>query len=163
MGVLASELLAILEDHNTDPKQSAWAALYKIGVHPSQVERLQQAADDIAQVATLPASMLQQLRQELGLTPAEYARLQAGVEADAFFRLMIYHNYPIEEAVNKTNAVYANALKDRLAVGGRSEAIFPVLVGMEQVRTPAPAPRRRGRQRKATAEEKVDSVSAVSV
>jgi hypothetical protein len=114
-------------------------------VHPEQIARLQQAADDVCQVAKLSQDKVQQLRQELGLAPAEYARLQAGLEADAFFRLMLYHNYPIEEAVNKTNAVYANALKDRLAVGGVGP-IFPVMTLPADADATPPPRKRRGRK-----------------
>lgn len=148
MGFLASELDAVLREHNPSSSESPWAILYRMGVHPMQVERLQSAVDDFGQVATLPSSTLQQLRQELGLTPGEYARLQAGVEADAFFRLMVYHNYPLEEAANKSNAVFANALKDKLATGARSESVYPNLAGMEQLRTVIAPPKKRGRTAK---------------
>ena len=148
MGFLASELDVVLKEHNASGNESEWAILFRMGIHPTQVERLQHAADDFGQVATLPSHALQQLRQELGLSPIEYARLQAGVEADAFFRLLVYHNYPLEEAANKSNAVFANALKDKLATGGKSESVYPTLVGMEQARTVMPPPRRRGRAKK---------------
>lgn len=148
MGFLASELEVTLKQHNTSNTESVWAVLLRMGVHPTQVERLQRAADDFGQVATLPQNTLLQLRQEFGLTPIEYARLQAGIEADAFFRLLIYHNYPLDEAANKSNAVYANALKDKLATGGKSESVYPNLEGMDQARATTPPPRRRGRARK---------------
>lgn len=158
MGFLASELGAILGSHQPPGMDSPWSLLQRLGVHPNQVERLQQSADDVTQVATLQASVLQQLRQELDLSPYEWARLQAGSEADTFFRLLTYHNYPIEEAVNKSNAVFAAALKDRLATGGRSESIYPSTPAMEQIRANAPQPKRRGRRpSKAQAEMPVGS------
>jgi hypothetical protein len=146
MGFLASELGAILTTHQAPGTDSPWLLLQRLGVHPNQAERLQQAADDVTQVATLQASVLQQLRQELDLSPYEWARLQAGSEADTFYRLLTYHNYPVEEAVNKSNAVFAAALKDKLATGGRSESIYPSTPAMEQIRANAPQPRRRGRR-----------------
>jgi hypothetical protein len=146
MGFFASELGAVLVAHQAHGVDSPWLLLQRLGVHPNQVERLQQAAEDVTQVATLQASVLHQLRQELELSPYEWARLQAGSEADTFFRLLTYHNYPIEEAVNKSNAVFAAALKDKLATGGRSESIYPSTPAMEQIRANTPPPRRRGRR-----------------
>lgn len=148
MGFFASELATVLKEHNTLPLESEWAILHRLGVHPDQVEHLQKAADDFALVATLPSPVVHQLRQELGLSPIEYARLQAGLEADAFMRLMVYHNYPIEEAANKSNAVFANALKDKMATGGKSESIYPALTGMAGSSAVTPPPRRRGRAKK---------------
>ena len=145
MGFLATELQVILTDRTPD---APWDVLLHMGVHPQQVERLQHAADDFAQVATLPSHALQQLRQELGLSPIEYARLRAGVEADAFFRLMSYHNYPLEEAANKSNAVFASALKDRLATGGKSESVYPAVVIASMGSLPTPPIRRRGRPKR---------------
>ena len=139
MGFLATELVAVLATHNIDP----WQRLLHMGIHPTQVERLKIAAEDFAQVATLPSHILPQLRQEVPLSPIEYARLQAGVEADAFFRLLIYHNYPLEEAANKSNAVFANALKDKLATGGTSESVYPAMPPPEASATPVTT-RRRG-------------------
>jgi hypothetical protein len=147
MGFFSAELAAILIDHQPQGAESPWLPLQRLGVHPQQVERLQHAADDIGQVATLQANVLQQLRQELGLMPIEWARLQAGSEADTFFRLLVYHNYPLEEAANKSNAVFAAVLKDKLATGGRSESIYPTTPAMEQIRANAPQPRRRGRRK----------------
>ncbi len=159
MGFFASELATILKVHNTVPHESEWAILFRMGTHPSQVERLQHSADDFGQVATLPSHTIQQLRQELGLSPIEYARLQAGVEADAFFRLMVYHHYPLEEAANKSNAVFANALKDKLATGGKSESVYPVVVHNPASSTPTPPVKRRGPGRR----PKIDSGSAAAL
>ena len=144
MGFLASELATVLSDHT--PDGNGWNILHHMGVHPTQVDRLVHAADDFGQIATLPSHTLQQLRQELGLNPIEYARLQAGAEADAFMRLLIYHNYPLEEAANKSNAVFANALKDKLATGGKSESVYPIIAGVKQIILPPP--KRRGRAKK---------------
>ncbi|MBA3825221.1 MAG: hypothetical protein H0X24_15145 [Ktedonobacterales bacterium] len=152
MGFFAGELEVVLQEHNPLPNESPWNVLNRLNVHPQQTERLQKAAEDIGQVATLPPPLLLQLKQELNLSPIAWARLQAGVEADAFFRLLMYHNYSLEEAVNKANAVFASALKDKLATGGKSESIYPsspeldALAGM-----PSPV-RRRGRMRKADKE-----------
>jgi hypothetical protein len=152
MGFFAGELEVILSDHNPLSHESPWNILNRLSVHPQQTDRLQKAAEDIGQVATLPHPILMQIKQELNLNPIAWARLQAGIEADAFFRLLMYHNYSLEEAVNKANAVFANALKDRLATGGKSDSIYPsspeldVLAGI-----PAPV-RRRGRMRKADKE-----------
>lgn len=144
MGFLASELKTVLTEHATSPNESEWVILFRMGIHPSQVERLQQAAEDFGQVATLPSHAIQQLRQELALSPIEYARLQAGVVADAFFHLMVYHNYPLEEAANKSNAVFANALKDKLATGGKSESVYPTIIHNPASSAPTPAPKKRG-------------------
>jgi hypothetical protein len=144
MGFFASELAAILAAH---APASAWDTLASLDVHATQIERLQQAAVDVALVATLPEGVKQQLRQELALSPYEWARLQAGSEADVFFRLLDYHHYPLEEAVNKSNAVFAAALKDRLATGG-AKSIYPTTPAMEQIRAALPPPKRRGRRPK---------------
>jgi len=154
MGFFAGELAEILEQHQPPGTESKWVVLQRLGVHPNQVERLQHAADDVGQVATLQATVLQQLKQEFDLSPAEWARLQAGSEADTFYRLLVYHNYPLEEAVNKSNAVFAASLKDKLATGGRGESIYPTTPALEQIRANTPPPRRRGR-RKASEREPV--------
>jgi hypothetical protein len=158
MGFFAAELASILEQQQSVDRTTPWEVLGGLGVHPTQIERLQHAANDISQVATLPATTLHQLKQTLGLSPFAWARLQAGAEADTFYRLLVYHNYPLEEAANKTNAVFAAALKDKLAVGGRSESIYPSTPALEQVRASAPQPRRRGRRK---ASEKASETVAV--
>lgn len=142
MGFFAAELADILDRHRRVNDTSLWDELERMGVHPAQIERLQQAVEDFEHVVTLPLHTLQPLRQELGLIPLEWARLQAGVEADTFLRLLLYHNFPMEEAANKANAVFAAALKDHLAKGAYSENIFaPVLQHPPQVS--AKQPRRR--------------------
>jgi hypothetical protein len=143
MGLFAAELDALLCDRRP---AAPWEILAEFDVHPAQIERLRQAAMEIGVVATLPQSATQQLKQRLALSPYEWARLQAGAEADTFFRLLTYHNYPLEEAANKTNAVFAAVLKDKLAMGGRSESIYPTTPALEQVRAHMPIPRRRGRR-----------------
>lgn len=127
MGFFAGELAAILQAHLSHPGGSPWVTLTRMGVHPQQIDRLKKANEDIGQIASLQESHLTQLRQELELTPLEWARLQAGIEADMFFRLLLYHNYPLEEAANRANAVFASTLKDRLALGGKSDTIYPSL------------------------------------
>jgi hypothetical protein len=152
MGFFAGELEVVLQEHNPLPNESPWNVLNRLNVHPQQTERLQKAAEDIGQVATLPPPLLLQLKQELNLSPISWARLQAGVEADAFFRLLMYHNYSLEEAVNKANAVFASALKDKLATGGKSESIYPSSPELDALAAiPSPV-RRRGRMRKADKE-----------
>jgi hypothetical protein len=131
MGIFAGELYAVLERHSAQ-SANPWAILTRLGVHQQQIERLQAAFDEIGVVATLQASYLTQLRQELSLTPAEWARLQAGLEADTFLRLLLYHNYPVDEAANKSNAIFSAAVKDKLATGGRSDSIFPSLKEHDQ-------------------------------
>ncbi len=147
MGFFAGELAEILEQHQPPGSESRWVVLQRLGVHPNQIERLQHAADDVGQVATLQTNILQQLRQEYGLSPAEWARLQAGSEADTFYRLLVYHNYPLEEAINKSNAVFAAALKDKLATGGRGESIYPTTPALEQIRANTPPQKKRGRRK----------------
>ncbi len=131
MGFFAGELYTILESH-TDGARDPWEILTKFGVHPQQIDRLRAAEMDLTQVATLQSAYLTQLRQELNLTPVEWARLQAGLEADTFYRLLLYHNYPPNEAANKANAVFSAAVKDKLATGGRGESIYPVLNPSDQ-------------------------------
>jgi hypothetical protein len=126
MGIFAGELYAVLERHSP-PDANPWAILTRLGVHQQQIERLQAAFEEIGLVATLQSTYLTQLRQELSLTPSEWSRLQAGMEADTFLRLLLYHNYPVDEAANKANAIFSAAVKDKLATGGRSESIFPTL------------------------------------
>ena len=120
-----------------------------MGVHLQQVDRLKKANEDIGQIASLQESHLRQLRQELELTPLEWARLQAGIEADMFFRLLLYHNYPLEEAANRANAVFALTLKDRLDLGGKSDAIYPVAEPIQAA--PKQLQRARSRKQQATA------------
>jgi GAF domain-containing protein len=124
MGFFAGELEAVLRAHVTHPNNSPWAILTRIKVHPQQIDRLKKAQEDIEQVATLHVSYLQQLRQEFDLNPAEWARLQAGLEADSFLRLLIYHNYPIDDAINHANAIFAEVLKDLLATGRKTDDIY---------------------------------------
>jgi hypothetical protein len=152
MGFFAGELAVVLGEHNPLPNESPWNVLNRLNVHPQQTERLQRAAEDIGQVATLPHPLLWQIKQELNLSPVAWARLQAGIEADAFFRLLMYHNYSLEEAVTKANAIFANTLKDYLAVGGKSESIYPSTPELDALANiPSPV-RRRGRMRKADKE-----------
>jgi hypothetical protein len=152
MGFFAGELEVVLQEHNPLPNESLWNVLNRLSVHPQQTERLQQAAADIGQVATLPLPLLLQLRQELNLSPIAYARLQAGIEADQFFRLLMYHNYALEEAVSKANAVFSSVLKDRLAAGSQAESIYPSLPELDAMdAVPSPV-RRRGRLPKAAKE-----------
>jgi hypothetical protein len=152
MGFFAGELEIVLQEHNPLPNESPWNVLNRMSVHPQQTERLQKAAEDIGQVATLPLPVLQQLKQELNLSPISWARLQAGVEADAFFRLLMYHNYSLEEAVGKANAIFAAALKDRLVTGVTGDSIYPDVPELNALAAiPSPV-RRRGRMRKADKE-----------
>jgi hypothetical protein len=150
MGFFAGELEDVLSAHVAHPHGSPWAILTRMGVHPQQIDRLKKAADDIGQVATLQAVHLQQLRQELELTPVEWARLQAAIEADTFLRLLLYHNYPLDEATNKANAIFAATLKDKLATGGKSENVYAPLSAEDAASLQEPPPHRpRVRRRSA--------------
>lgn len=146
MGFFASELGAVLSDHG-----KTWEWLGTLGIHPTQIQRLRDAADDIAQVASLQPNLRAQVKQDLELIPLEVAKLEAGSEADVFFRLLCYHNYPLEEAANKANAVFAAALKDHLA---RSEdaagSIYPSPTATNVVQIPASSPTRHRGRRKAS-------------
>jgi hypothetical protein len=124
MGFFAGELYAILEAHWAPPSATPWSLLSRMNVHPQQIDRLKKAADDIGLVATLKGSDLQRLRDELDLSLIEWARLQAGMEADIFLRLLLYHTYPLYEAANKANMIFAAELKDRLMLGGRGESKY---------------------------------------
>lgn len=126
MGFFAGELESILRAHVAHPQGSPWSILARMGVHPQQIDRLKKAAEDIAQVATLPDPAMRQLRSELELSLSEWARLQAGIEADVFLRMLLYHSYPIDEAANVANSIFAAMLKDRIANGG-GEHLFPGL------------------------------------
>lgn len=127
MGFFAGELYAVLERHKCADLASPWDILARMGLHPQQIERLQCACEDVATVASLQAPYLTQLRQELQLTPIEWARLQAGIEADVYLRLLLYHKYSLEEAASKANMIFAAAIKDKLATGGRGESVYPML------------------------------------
>jgi hypothetical protein len=150
MGFFAGELEVVLQENNPLPNESPWNMLKRLSVHSEQTKRLALAAEDIGQVATLPPPLLLQLKQEMNLAPLAWARLQAGIEADAFFRLLMYHNYSLEEAVNKANAVFANTLKDKLATGGKSDSIYPALPELDALAAiPSPL-RRKSRKPKQT-------------
>lgn len=118
MGFFAGELQFILEKRVSHPQGSPWAYLTRLGVHPQQVDRLRKASEDIGLIATLPEASMRALRQSLDLTIDEWSRLQAGLEADTFLRLLLYHDYPLEEAANRANAVFAATLKERLTLNG---------------------------------------------
>jgi hypothetical protein len=157
MGFFAGELEAVLRAHVAHPNGSPWSILTRMGVHPQQIDRLKKAFDDIGQVATLQGTYLQQLRQELEMAPAEWARLQAGIEADTFLRLLLYHNYPLEEAANKANAVFSAVLKDMLATGGKTDNVYAPLSESDAAAINANQPHRpRGvRRRNAVATDPV--------
>jgi hypothetical protein len=159
MGFFAGELEAVLREHNPISQESSWNILHRLNLHPQQIERLQHAAADIGQVATLPSRSLVQIKQELNLGSVPWARLEAGIEADACMRLMMYHNYSLEEAVAIANAIFAQTFKDRLVLRETSEFIYPA---GDQSDTPAPHPapmRRRGRPRKTDKERPLSQTS----
>lgn len=114
MGFFAAELETILADR---AKNSArpWSVLSRMGVHPQQIDRLKKAAEDVRQVASLPEPSLEQVRVELELTPYEWARLRAGMEADVTLRMTDYHGYSNEDIMNMANTIFSNSLKDRIA------------------------------------------------
>lgn len=125
MGFYAAELAAILQAHVTHPGGSPWSILTRLGVHPQQIDRLKKAHDEIAQVSSLQQRFKDELTRDLELSPRDVARLAAAEEADAVLRILMYHNYPLDEAANRANAVFATLLKDRLAAGGRSTIYAP--------------------------------------
>lgn len=146
MGIFATELATILTTHapsDTDP----WAPLFQIGMHPDLISRLQQATEEPSIISLLMRSTCNQLAKFLNLDTRERARLEAGIEADVFARLMIYHNYPPEEIANKANAVFANALKDCIATGGNSAARYVAQEGVTSY-VPVKPQKRRGRPRR---------------
>jgi hypothetical protein len=149
MGFFAGELLVVLQENNPLPNDRPWNLLHRLNIHPQQVERLAKAAEDIGQVATLPLPFLDQLKRELNLSPIGWARLQAAIEADAFFRLLLYHNYSLEEATNKANAIFAGSLRDHLANGGKGDSIYPPCSALDALAALPGPTRRRGRMRKA--------------
>lgn len=150
MGFFAGELEVILREHNPLTNESPWNVLNRLNVHPQQIERLQQAAADIGAVATLPDKLMVQIKQELNLSPIAWARLLAGIDADAQFRLLMYHNYTLEEAVKNANAIFASALKDRLATGGKSDSVYPSSPELDALAAvPSSVRPKKGRPRKA--------------
>lgn len=147
MGFFAGELAAILSAHQTHPQGTPWAILSRMGVHPQQIDRLKRATEDLGHIASLQNDYLLKLRHELDLSPVEWARLQAAIEADVFFRLLLYHDYSLEEAANDANAVFSAVLKDRLATGGKTDNVYISDEIEEQERGPFMRPRRtRGKK-----------------
>jgi len=62
--------------------------------------------------------------------------------------LLTYHDNSLEEAGNKANTVFASALKEKLAIGGKSESIYPSSPELDAwAAIPLPV-RRHGRVRK---------------
>src|SRR6185437_8415236 len=106
MGFFAAELEALLQTR-IPAHVSPWAILSRLHVHPQQIDRLKNAAADPRQVTALQAKDLQMLCQEVEVTPYEAARLHAAIEADVFLRLLSYHAYPLEDAMNTANAIFA--------------------------------------------------------
>ncbi len=140
MGFFASELYAILERRAEHPQVGTpWTILSRLGIHPQQVDRLRKANDELGLIATLPAALISKVQNELELTKEEYARLMAAMEADVFLRLLLYHQYPLEEAANRANSIFAAALKDLLAAQG-NPPILPLGDAAEEY-----PPRRRSR------------------
>lgn len=143
MGFFAAELETVLKDHNLHERANYWSILTRMGVHPQQIDRLKKAAEDAASVASLQTSHLDQLCRENDLTHAERCRLIAGVDADTILRLLLYHNYPLEEALNKANAIFAASLKDHLA----SSDPHAIYVRVEGISLPPPVKKRGYRKR----------------
>ncbi len=140
MGFFASELYAILERRVEHPQVGTpWTILSRLGIHPQQVDRLRKANDELGLIATLPASLITKIQNELELTKEEYARLMAAIEADVFLRLLLYHQYSLEEAANRANSIFAASLKDFISAQGN-----PAILPLEDVAEEVP-PRRRGR------------------
>lgn len=129
MGFFAAELYAILQAHNPrDP----WSLLARMGIHPQQIDRLKRASENPSEVASLYGPDRERLRQELEPTTLEWARLIAGSEADTFLRLLLYHNKPIDQAMEQANATFASTLKDHLATGGTGASVYPTLSPSDQ-------------------------------
>jgi hypothetical protein len=126
MGFFASELRIVLQVH-AKSNDSPWDTLRQLGVHEEQIHRLQEATEDPVLIASLPQATIENLQRECDVSFLESARLHAATEADVFFRLLIYHNYRLDEAMNKANAVFAANLKDHLAPGERNASIYPTL------------------------------------
>ena len=140
MGFFAGELEQLLRAR-TNAHSSPWAMLTHTHLRPQRIERLKKAAQDISHTTILPSEVRQQLRCDLELSFTEWARLQAAYEADTFLRLLMFHNFPLDEAVNKANAVFASALKDTLARGELSH------VQLSDGPHPEPPPSPRARHR----------------
>lgn len=150
MGFFAGELAAILQAHLPDGEHDPWCILVRQGIPDSQIKRLKLAADEPEVIAGLAGEQQQVVRRELELTPGEWARLQAGAEADTLLRLWLSHRETHDTAFEKANGVFSQALKDRLATGGMSESIFPKLSERDQAAIkPGPQHHRpRGPRRK---------------
>src|SRR5271165_4967687 len=98
MGFFVGELVSVLETYMQPSDDSPWSVLARIGIPDQQIDRLESALDDITVIASLPTVQQQFIQQELELLPREWARLQAGAEADVFLRLLLWHNTPLEDA-----------------------------------------------------------------
>jgi hypothetical protein len=122
MGFFAGELENILR-MRTHSHGSPWTMLTRANVHPQRIERLKQAAEDVSQTTGLPIDVQQQLRRELDLSDLEWARLQAAYEADKFMGMLLSHHYPLDDAMNNANAVFASTLKDSLVVDDAPEPL----------------------------------------
>ncbi len=149
MGFFAGELEHALRAR-THANGSPWTLLTRASLHPQRIERLKRAAEDISLTTTLPPDVQQHLRRELDFSPMEWARLQAAHEADTFMRLFIDHHYPLEEAVNKANAVFASTLKDMLAASALTHD-----QGFAAALATPPPPRARRQSPRGTAREAV--------
>lgn len=138
MGFFAAELATVLTDaHQT------YDALRRVDIGQAHIAALQAAALDTTLISTLPRETIARLVREFSLSPLQASRLYAGFEADQFLRLVRYHNYGLEESMNKANAVFAASLKDRMMQGGGSEIRY---LGMPTASAlPPPTPKRRGR------------------
>jgi hypothetical protein len=150
MGFFASEFLAIMQCR-VAPGRSPWSTLQSFGVSDAQIKRLQAAAENIGEVATLPYSNLRAISQTFEFTLSEDARLLAALEADVFLRILLYHNYPLDRAAIYANAAFAGSVKDHLAANARFGGIFPTVpLPEDRVVYPPkskPAPKSRARRK----------------
>lgn len=143
MGFLASDIVDICTQRGIN----YCTLLAECGVHTTQIAHITAAADDPTDIARLPPAIITELDQRMAFTPAERARIDAAEVADTFLRLLYYHNYLPTEAMQKANAVYAAARRDRLAIGGTHGSIYPPITipGLP----PTLPTKRRGRKPKA--------------
>lgn len=110
MGFLAQQAAALVVSRG-----QTWAAyLATTPLHAPHIARLLQAAAEPEYVAVLPTTALMALGAALQLTPAEFAQLKAGVEADVFLRLLQYHGYDPAVAFQQAQGIYTSAYKAAL-------------------------------------------------
>lgn len=116
MGFYAAELEQFLATR-TQHQASPWSVLSRMGMHPQQIDRLKKAAEEPVNVSAAPKEFQRRMRDELQITPAEWYRLMAALEADVTLRICLYYGYDTDTAMNLANVEFACVLKDRIAQG----------------------------------------------